>query len=164
MLNTLTPQRAAVLIFLVAFATIAGAWIFEYYGYLPCELCLKQRWAYYAGVPLALVVALLAADRPGLARAGLILLALLWLASAVFGVYHSGVEWKWWPGPVTCTAQAGFSGGLPDLSKPAVLCDTPAIRIFGLSLAGWNAVISLGLALVALAGLRRSQGSSSVSQ
>lgn len=164
MLNTLTPQRAALLIFLVAFATIAGAWIFEHYGYAPCELCLKQRWAYYTGVPLALIVALLAPQNPGLARAGLMLLGVLWLASMVFGIYHSGVEWKWWPGPTTCTAQAGFTGGLPDLSKPAVLCDTPAIRILGLSLAGWNAVISLGLALVAFAGLRRAQGSSSVSQ
>lgn len=164
MLNTLTPQRAALLIFLVAFATIAGAWIFEYYGYAPCELCLKQRWAYYAGVPLALIVALAAPRNMELAKVGLAILALLWLGSMVFGIYHSGVEWKWWPGPATCTAQAGFSGGLPDLSKPAVLCDTPAIRIFGLSLAGWNAVISLGLALVAIAGLRRAQGSSSVSQ
>jgi disulfide bond formation protein DsbB len=164
MLNSLTPQRAALLVFLVAFATIAGAWIFEYYGYAPCELCLKQRWAYYTGVPLALVVALLAPRNPGLAKSGLALLAALWLASMVFGIYHSGVEWKWWPGPSTCTAQAGFTGGLPDLSKPAVLCDTPAIRIFGLSLAGWNAVISLGLALLSFAGLRKVQGSSSVSQ
>lgn len=115
-------------------------------------------------MPLALIVAATASRSPGLARAGLALLALVWIGSMVFGIYHSGVEWKWWPGPVTCTAQAGFSGGLPDLSKPAVLCDTPAIRILGLSLAGWNAVISLGLALVAVAGLRRTQGSSSVSQ
>jgi disulfide bond formation protein DsbB len=164
MLNSLTPQRAAVLIFIVAFATIAGAWIFEYYGYAPCELCLKQRWAYYAGVPLALIVALIAPRNPGLARAALTLLAVLWLASMVFGIYHSGVEWKWWPGPTTCTMQSGFSGGLPDLSKPAVMCDSPAIRIFGLSLAGWNAVVSLGLALVAFGGLRRVHGSSSVSQ
>lgn len=163
MLNSLTPQRAAFLIFAVALATIAGAWIFEYAGYAPCELCLKQRWAYYTGVPLALAVALIAPARPEVAKAGLMLLALLWFASMIFGIYHSGVEWKWWAGPTTCTAQAGFSGGLPDLSKPAVLCDTPAIRILGLSLAGWNAVISLGLALVALAGLRR-HGSSSVSQ
>ena len=163
MLNSLTPQRAAYVIFAVALATIVGAWIFEYFGYAPCELCLKQRWAYYTGVPLALIVALLAPQNPGLARAGLMLLGVLWLASMVFGIYHSGVEWKWWPGPTACTAQAGFSGGLPDLSKPAVLCDTPAIRILGLSLAGWNAVISLALALVAAAGLR-AQGSSSVSQ
>ena len=163
MLNSLTPQRAAFVIFAVALATIVGAWIFEYSGYAPCELCLKQRWAYYTGVPLALIVALTAPRNPGLAKAGLALLALLWLGSMVFGIYHSGVEWKWWPGPTACTAQAGFSGGLPDLSKPAVLCDTPAIRILGLSLAGWNAVISLALALVAAAGLR-AQGSSSVSQ
>jgi disulfide bond formation protein DsbB len=164
MLTSLTPQRAALLIFLVAFATISGAWIFEHYGFAPCELCLKQRWAYYLAIPLALLVVLLAPRNPSLARAGLALLAVVWLGSMVFGIYHSGVEWKWWPGPATCTAQAGFSGGLPDLSKPAVLCDTPAIRIFGLSLAGWNAVISLGLALLAMAGLRRPQGSSSVSQ
>lgn len=164
MLNTLTPQRAALLICLVAFATITGAWVFEYFGYAPCELCLKQRWAYYIGVPLALIVMPLAPRNPGVARVGLTLLAILWLGSMVFGIYHSGVEWKWWPGPATCTAQAGFTGGLPDLSKPAVLCDTPAIRIFGLSLAGWNAVISLGLVFVAFAGLRRIQGSSSVSQ
>ena len=125
MLTALTSQRAALLIFLVALATIAGAWVFEYYGYAPCELCLKQRWAYYAGVPLALVVMLLAPRNPGLAKAGFALLALLWFASMVFGTYHSGVEWKWWPGPTTCTAQAGFSGGLPDLSKPAVMCSAP---------------------------------------
>lgn len=163
MLSQLTPQRAALLIFVVSLATIVGAWIFEYFGYAPCELCLMQRWAYYTGVPLALIVAVLAPANTGLARAGLAALALLWLASMVFGIYHSGVEWKWWAGPSTCTAQAGFTGGLPDLSAPVVLCDTPAIRILGLSLAGWNALISLALALVALAGLKR-QGSSSVSQ
>ena len=163
MLKHIRPQHAALIIFLVALATIVGAWIFEYAGYAPCELCLKQRWAYYTGIPLALIVMLLAPAQAGLARAGLAVLALLWLASMAFGIYHSGVEWKWWPGPATCTAQAGFSGGLPDLSAPVVLCDTPAIRILGLSLAGWNAAVSLVLALVALAGLRR-QGSSSVSQ
>lgn len=163
MLNQLTRQRAAVIIFLVASATIGGAWIFEYVGYAPCDLCLKQRWAYYAGIPLAILVMGVGPAYSGLSRAGLAILAVLWFASTIFGIYHSGVEWKWWPGPATCTAQSGFSGGLPDLSAPVVLCDTPAIRILGLSLAGWNAVISLALTLVAVAGLR-SQGSSSVSQ
>ena len=160
---TLSPRRAATLIFAVALATIVGAWIFEYFGYAPCELCIMQRWAYYAGIPLALATALAAPASPGLAKTGFMLLALLWLGSMVFGIYHSGVEWKWWPGPSTCGSQAGFVGGPPDLSNPVILCDTPAIRILGLSLGGWNAVISLALALVALAGLR-SQGSSSVSQ
>ncbi len=163
MLSTLTPRRAALLIFAVALATIVGAWIFESLGYAPCELCLLQRWSYYAAIPIALLVALAAPGRPDLATAGLGLLAVLWLGSMVFGIYHAGVEWKWWLGPSTCGSQDGFSGGLPDLGAPVILCDTPAIRILGLSLAGWNALISLGLALVAIAGLRR-QGSSSVSQ
>jgi disulfide bond formation protein DsbB len=163
MLSNFSPRRAALLIFSVALGTILGAWIFEVLGYAPCELCLWQRWPYYAGIPIALLVALAAPGRPELARAGLGLLAVLWLGSMVFGVYHAGVEWKWWLGPSTCGSQAGFSGGIPDLGAPVILCDTAAIRILGLSLAGWNALISLGLALVAIAGLAR-QGSSSVSQ
>ena len=163
MLTSLTSSRAAQIIFAVALVTIVGAWVFEYFGYAPCELCLMQRWAYYAAIPLAFGVALMAPYSVSLAKAGLALLLALWLASMIFGFYHSGVEWKWWPGPSTCGQQEGFSGGLPNLSAPVVLCDTPAIRILGLSLAGWNALISLGLALVAAAGLK-AQGSSSVSQ
>lgn len=162
MLNALTPRNAAFLILSVAAATIIGAWIFEYAGFAPCELCLQQRYAYYLAIPLALLIALIAGRLPSLARYGLLALGLVWLGSMAFGVYHSGVEWKWWLGPSTCGA-AGELGGLPDLSKPVILCDTPALRILGLSLAGWNAVISLGLALVAFAGAR-SHGSSSVSQ
>jgi disulfide bond formation protein DsbB len=163
MLKTLSPRNAALLILVVAFATIAGAWAFEYAGYAPCELCLKERWAYYVAVPLALAVTLGASSNARLARAGLLLLAVVWVGSMVFGIYHSGVEWGWWQGPTSCTGTGGLSGGLPDLSKPVVMCDKPAILVFGLSLATWNAVISLVLAVAALTGAR-AQGSSSVSQ
>jgi disulfide bond formation protein DsbB len=159
MLTSLTPRHALLLLLVVSIATIAGAWIFEAAGYLPCELCLMQRWAYYAAIPLT---AMLLVAAP-LQRVGLYLLALLWIGSMIFGIFHSGVEWKWWAGPTACTGSGALSMGLPDLSSPVVMCDQPAIRILGLSLAGWNAVISLGLALVALAGAR-SHGSSSVSQ
>ena len=112
MLNSLTAAtRRFLIIAAVAFATIAGAWIFEYFGYAPCELCLKQRWAYYAGVPLALICRLHSTEQiPVATRYGLMLIALLWIASAFFGVYHSGVEWKWWPGPTTCTGGGGLVG------------------------------------------------------
>ena len=163
MLNSITQRSAALLVLAGALATLMGAWIFEYLGYAPCELCLLQRWAYYAALPLAVLAAMSAPNRPALARSWLGVLALLWLGSMAFGVYHAGVEWKWWLGPSTCGNQADFSGGLPDLGKPVILCDTAAIRILGLSLAGWNALISLGLALVSMAGMR-TQGSSSVSQ
>lgn len=163
MLSSITPRNAALLVLAGALATLAGAWIFEYLGYAPCELCLWQRWAYYAALPLAVLAATSATGRPALARLCLGVLAILWLGSMAFGVYHAGVEWKWWLGPSTCGNQAGFSGGIPDLDKPVILCDTAAIRILGLSLAGWNALISLGLALVSMVGMK-SQGSSSVSQ
>jgi disulfide bond formation protein DsbB len=161
MLNELTPRRAALIIFVVALATILGAWLFQYFGYAPCPLCLKQRWAYYGAIPLALVAFLLADRNAAAAKGILYLVALIWIASMIFGIYHAGVEWKWWPGPDTCGGD--ISGGLPDLSGPVIRCDEAAIRILGLSLAGWNAVISLFLALLAFLGAR-AQGSSSVSQ
>ncbi len=160
MLSSISIKQTLAVIAAVAFATIAGAWIFEFAGYAPCDLCLKQRWAYYAAIPLALALLALPAD---LARKGLYLLVLMWSASMVFGIYHSGVEWKWWQGPSTCGQGSGLTGELPDLTKPVVLCTEAALRIFGLSLAGWNAVISLALALLALRGAR-TYGSSSVSQ
>jgi disulfide bond formation protein DsbB len=157
-------RNAALIVFAVSTLTIIGAWIFEGLGYEPCELCLKQRWAYYAVIPLSLAVASIAGRRPSMARLGLLLVGLVMVASAVFGIYHAGVEWKWWPGPGTC--EGTLSGGLPKLgTEPVVACDQAAIRILGLSLAGWNAVISLCLAVVALFGARdKGQGSSSVSQ
>jgi len=144
MLKSITQRQAVLLVFAITLATILGAWGFEYAGYLPCELCLKQRIAYYVAIPLSLVIWLVAGKSPALLRQGLVVLGLIMLASCIFGIYHSGVEWKFWAGPQTCTG-GGFGGGIPDLTKQAVMCDQPAIRIFGLSLAGWNAVISAAL-------------------
>ncbi len=153
MLTTLSARNTCWLIGFVAFATIAGAWIFEAFGYAPCELCLTQRWTYYAGVPLAILVALW---NPSWIKPALVLMAVLWLGSAVFGVYHSGVEWGWWQGPTACSGgdELGFGEGLPDLTKTAVKCNEAAIRILGLSLAGWNAVISFALAMLAVRAAR----------
>jgi disulfide bond formation protein DsbB len=153
-LNEVTPRNAALIVFCVCTLTIIGAWVFQWYGYAPCPLCLKQRWAYYAAILLSLILVLVAPRDRRLARYGLLLLALIMAASGIFGVYHSGIEWKWWPGPGTC--EGTLSGGLPQLgSEPIVGCDEAAIRILGLSLAGWNAVISFCLAGVALIGTRR---------
>jgi disulfide bond formation protein DsbB len=155
MLNRLTARNAALFIFIVSLLTIVGAWIFQWAGYAPCPLCLKQRWAYYAVVPLSLVLALAAGSgNRSIVRAGLVLVGLLMLASMVFGIYHAGIEWTWWPGPGTC--EGTLTGGLPKLgNEPVVSCDEAALRILGLSLAGWNAVISCVLAIVALVGARR---------
>ena len=161
MLNSISPRQAMQLVFLMTLATILGAWVFEYYGYAPCELCLKQRFAYYAAVPLSLLFLLISQNNPKILRTGLILLGLIMLGSCSFGIYHSGVEWKLWQGPTTCTGGGDFKGGLPDLTKHAVMCDQPAIRILGLSLAGWNAVVS---AVTSVLAFGKAYGSSSASQ
>ena len=175
--SLLTPLRVGLLVLVGAAATITGAWAFQAAGYLPCELCLKQRYAYYAGVPLAAAVVLLAArGRPrNLVALGLGLLAVLFAASAVFGVYHAGVEWGFWPGPADCTGGVAPAASMEDFMQQLhttkiVRCDAVAIRILGLSLAGWNAVVSLILAGVAALGAARAgaepkpQGSRTESQ
>ncbi len=160
-LQTLTPLHAALGVFILAFATIAGAWVFEWAGYLPCELCLMQRWAYYVGAPLAALVAIIAArGARGLAGAGLALLGALFIGSMFFGVYHAGVEWGFWPGPTGCTGALAKADSMQDFLKQlettrVVRCDAVAIRILGLSLAGWNAVISAAMAGLALLGARK---------
>ena len=162
-LSSLPPPRIAAVIGALAFVTLAGAWGFELAGFAPCELCLAQRIPYYAGVPLAAVVALLA---KGHQRAGFVLLALLFAGSAVFGLYHAGVEWGFWPGPSACTGAikpaASIDGFLRDLKTTHVVrCDAVAIRILGLSLAAWNAIVSAGLVILAMFGLGRSYRSAS---
>ncbi len=145
-------HRAVVLaILLVAGATIAGALASEHvFGLLPCKLCLWQRWPYYIGIPLA--VATILAPNAGLRRAGLGLLAMVFLVSAGLGAYHAGVEWGLWLGPADCGGGGGVpAGSVDDLLRRletvrVVSCTDAAWRGLGLSLAGWNALISLGLA------------------
>ena len=159
MLRRLSQLQAFQIIFVVALATILGAWAFEAAGYLPCELCLKQRLAYYLAIPISLLMVFLYGQSSSLQKNVMIVLGLIMLASCIFGIYHSGVEWKFWAGPTECTGN--FAGGLPDLTKKAVMCDQAAIRILGISLAGYNAIISAALAVLAFS---KAQGSNSASQ
>jgi len=137
-------------------ATIAGAWFFQYViGLVPCPLCYEQRTPYYVAIPLALFLGLLALDprRTKLARILLLAVAAIFAYGAALGVYHSGIEWKWWPGPATCSS-AGLAGGGSLLSQMqgtrVVPCDEVQWRFLGLSLAGYNALIAGALALYAL--------------
>lgn len=139
-------------------ATIAGALVFQAAGIAPCELCLKERWPYYAGVALgAVTVAAAWRGRRAAPPLCFALLALLFCGSAVFGAYHAGVEWGWWAGPGDCTGPLSRAGSMGDFLQQlqtvrVVRCDAVAIRILGLSLAGWNAILSLLIAALAAAG------------
>ena len=159
----LQPLPAASLVLAGAAVTLAGAWTFQAFGFEPCELCLKQRYPYYAALPLATAAIFLARNaQPKAARALLGLLAAIFFASAIFGGYHAGIEWKFWPGPTDCTgdfvkpdSMAAFRAQLQNFH--IVRCDQAALRIFGLSLADLNVLVSAGLALIAAlgAGMRK---------
>jgi len=152
---------AALVVAAVGIAAILGAYFFQYVMKLaPCPLCLEQRIPYYVAIPLALVVAVAArrmAPRT-LVIAGLALLVVAMLIGAALGVYHAGVEWKFWEGPRDCSGQLsgfGSAGSLADeMEKTSVVrCDEAAWRFLGISLAGYNVLISLALAAVALWGI-----------
>jgi disulfide bond formation protein DsbB len=138
-------------------ATILGAWYFQYgLGLNPCPLCLEQRYAYYFAIPLAVLVALgvsVGASRKVLVAAFVVIaLGMLW--NAGLGAYHAGVEWKWWAGPQDCggaLSDLGSAGGLLKRleSIRVVRCDEVAWSFLGLSLAGYNVLISLLLAAIA---------------
>lgn len=151
-----TRQKWIAGFILTALAAILGAWGFEVIGrYEPCALCLQQRLPYYTAIPLAVMAMLL--NRTKSYRH---LAVWLMLASAAamgvgagLGVYHAGIEWQFWAGPSGCSAAGGFGEGssvLPDLSRRVVPCNEAALRIFGISLAGYNALIAAALTVIAL--------------
>ncbi|GJD51469.1 Disulfide bond formation protein B [Methylobacterium crusticola] len=152
----LTARRPAALLILAgAAATVGGALLFQHgFGYVPCKLCLTERQPYYLALPLAAAALLLPRRAAALALAAV---ALIFLVGAGLGTYHAGAEWGFWPGPSDCgggagPAPAGINDFLRNLeaTRP-VDCTQAAWRFLGLSLAGWNALISLALA--ALAGI-----------
>lgn len=148
---------AALAITAIAAATLAGAWFFQLVlDIRPCPLCLEQRYAYYLAIPLGALVALAAAkDAPrGVLIAGLAILALAALGNAWLGAYHAGVEWGLWQGPTDCTGPVGNLGSAGDLLKrldtvKVIRCDEVQWRFLGLSLAGYNVLISLLMAAIA---------------
>src|SRR6266567_3625769 len=148
---------AALAVTVIAAATLAGAWFFQLaLDIRPCPLCLEQRYAYYLAVPLGALVAFAAlrgAPRP-LLLLGLGLLALAALANAWLGTYHAGVEWGLWQGPTDCSGPVGNLGSAGNLLErldtvKVIRCDEVQWRFIGLSLAGYNVLISLLMAAIA---------------
>jgi len=155
---------AAVAVAIGSAATILGALFFQYgLGIAPCPLCLEQRIPHYAVIPLAPLVVF--AERSNAPRAvvlgGLGLMAVALLIGAGIGVYHSGVEWKWWAGPQDCSGPLtplGSKDLLQQLQNVNIVrCDEAAWRFLGLSLAGYNVLISLALATIAIWGIMASR-------
>jgi disulfide bond formation protein DsbB len=153
-MKRLTP----LLILLASVALVGGALLFQYVGGIaPCELCLYQRWPYYAAIPLSLAALLW--GRRGSTLALLVLTGLLFIAGGAVAFYHVGVEQHWFAGPSACTGGVSAEGSVEDFTKrllaaPVVRCDEVAWSLWGVSLAGWNFLASLGLVLFCGAALR----------
>lgn len=153
-MNLISSRTITSLIFLGCTATILAALGFQYLGGLkPCELCLLERLPYYAGVPLSLAAVVTARE----ANFGYLPIIILSLCVLVFatgaglGLYHVGVEQHWWPGPGACTGTFIFPSDASDLSAAlskatVVRCDVPAWTFLGISMAGYNMIISAVLA------------------
>ena len=154
----ITPRSMALLVLTGSLFAISGAWFIELVlGIKPCHLCLIGRMPHYAGIAVALLAVFITnrpSPSPSISRGLLALLALIFLTGTVIAVYHSGVEFGVFQGPTDCTGAIEKPVAIQDFLKQletvkVVRCDEVAMRIFGLSLASWNAVISLALAGVA---------------
>lgn len=153
---------AAAIVAAVGLLTIVGFFFFQFVMKLPpCPICLEERNAYYVSVPLAVLLMLGASH--GASRKvlllGFLVIAAVMLWNTGLAAYHAGIEWKFWPGPQDCSGPIDKFGSAADLMKQLqsislVRCDQAAWRFLGISLAGWDVLVSLGLACAALCGAK----------
>jgi disulfide bond formation protein DsbB len=151
-----TNAQMGLIVALLMAATVGIALGFQYIGgYIPCKLCLEQRTPYYVGAPLMLAgFVFWSISAPAyLSRACFAIGAILMAYGVFLGGFHAGVEWAFWEGPADCavTVAAPTGGNLLDaidsIKPPS--CTEAALRVLGLSFAGWNVIASAALAWLA---------------
>ena len=148
-------RTARLIALLLPAALLAGAWGSQLFGLMPCEMCLWQRWPHYAAVAVA-ALSFAPLARP-VQMLFVLFAAVLIAVSGTIGVFHAGVEYDWWEGITACTAPVGQGDAMDLLNqalrRPLVRCDVPQWTLFGISLAGFNAILSIAgaIAIFALA-------------
>lgn len=150
------PVLTTFLLALSAAVIVGSAWIFEFSGYQPCQMCLWQRIPYYITIPLlffsSAAIALNIFSKRTLSFA-IFGIGIIFVISVALAAYHSGVEWGFWPGPSSCGVSTAFPtiaakdllAAISDIKPPS--CDEAAGRFLGLSFAGWNFVASVMLSI-----------------
>ena len=144
-------RKANWLAFLLPAGLLGGALISQYgFGLYPCEMCMWQRWPHLAAIILALP-ALMLGLKP-LSRLLVFAAALAILVSGLIGGFHAGVEYGWWEGLTSCATSIPAGGDILDsiMNAPLVRCDVAPWSLFGISLAGYNFLLSVGGAILIL--------------
>ena len=153
----LNSRIAAPLVALAAPLLLYGGALVSQYGFglHPCEMCYWQRWPHQAAIVLA-ILALVLRKNDGAMRALTLLAAIAIAISGLIGIFHAGVEYGWWEGLTTCSTSASGPVTLDDImAAPIIRCDVPQWTLGPISLAGFNAIFSLGAAAFILTLLRR---------
>ena len=148
-------RTARILAFAVPAALLGGAYISQYvFGLYPCEMCWWQRYAHFAALALGVLALVRPSARVLTAMAGVAI-----LFAGLIGGYHAGVEYGWWQGLTACTSQIDMSqDALEAISAgPLIRCDQVQWSLLGISLAGFNFLISTAAVVVILVLLRRAQ-------
>lgn len=147
------PTRIGLAAAIGSIALLGGAYYFQYVvGLAPCDLCFWQRYPHMVAILFGLLTLLLVgAPRVALAFAAIAIAALF--VTAGIGVFHVGVEQHWWEGPQACSGRVPTGLSIEELKKyltsaRMVRCDEPAWKMANISMAGWNALLSGGLALL----------------
>ena len=154
------PSKLGLLAALGSGALLGGAYYFQYVvGLAPCTMCYWQRWPHMVAI-VAGLCALLSYARPRLALVLLLVAITGLIATALIGAYHVGVEYRWWPGPQTCSGNIPAGLTADQLKKylfgaKMVRCDETAWSLWGISMAGWNVILSGGLAFILGSGVAR---------
>jgi disulfide bond formation protein DsbB len=156
------PLAAAAIVTVVGALTLGAVYYFQYVMLLaPCPLCLEQRYAFYVCVPLAALLWLGASHGASkkVLVLGFLVIAGFMLWNTGLASYHAGIEWKWWQGPTDCSGPIDKIGSVTSMMNQLqrislVRCDEAAWRFLGISMAGYDVVVSLGLAAVAAWGAK----------
>lgn len=149
-------DRLRWLAFLIPAGLLGGAYVAQYgFGLYPCEMCWWQRWPHFAALAIA-IVALLLGKMP-FARVLVALAGFAILTSGLIGGYHAGVEYGWWEGLTTCSSVSSGGGLKGIMEAPLIRCDVAPWTMFGISLAGFNFLLSTGGAIAILRGIWRAK-------
>ena len=154
MINTPSARTARWLVLLAPAFLLGGAYLSQYgFGLYPCEMCWWQRYPHFIALGFALLAFIAPPQRLWVALAALAI-----IASGLIGGFHAGVEYGWGEGITKCAAIPSAAGGNPMdaiLATPLIRCDTAQWTLLGVSLAGYNFIISCAAGIAALVLLAR---------